>query len=234
MVQNRRERVQQATREEIKATARRQMMQQGAASLSLRAIAAEMGLTAPALYRYYKNRDELVTALIVDSFHALGDALEVAGMACAPGDYPGQFVAMMAAYRDWALANRADFTLIYGTPLPDYNAPREVTVPAVMRSTAPLLALLVRAWQDGQLAEPTYATLPESLREHFVGFAAEYLEGPVPPALLHVAIAGWAHLQGLIMLEVFGHLTPTVGDPATFYALAVQGELAWLGLRGSI
>src|SRR4051812_32366671 len=118
MSQTHRERVQQATREEIKETARRQMMEQGAASLSLRAIAAEMGLTAPALYRYYKNRDELVTALIVDSFYALGGALEAAGMTCAPGDYAGQFVAMMAAYRDWALANRADFTLIYGTPLP--------------------------------------------------------------------------------------------------------------------
>jgi AcrR family transcriptional regulator len=232
MTLNHRERVQQATREAIKATGRRQMAHQGAASLSLRAIAAEMGLTAPALYRYYKNRDELVTALIVDSFHALGDALEVAGAACAPADFPGQYIAMMAAYRTWALANRADFTLIYGTPLPDYHAPREVTVPAVLRSTAPLTALLVRAWREGQLAVPDSAPLPESLHEHFVAFAADYLEAAVPPALLHVAIAGWAHLQGLIMLEVFGHLEPTVGDPATFYALAVQRELARLGLRG--
>jgi AcrR family transcriptional regulator len=231
MSQSRRARLQQATREEIKATARRQMAREGAAALSLRAIAAEMGLTAPALYRYYQSRDELVTALIVDSFHALGDALDIAGAACDPADYSGQFVAMLEAYRDWALANRADFTLIYGTPLPDYHAPREVTVPAVLRSTAPLLALLVRAWRAGRLAEPEAGALPEALRKHFAWFAAEYLEVPVPPALLHVGIAGWAHLQGLIMLEVFGHLGPTVGDPAAFYALAVQDELARLGLR---
>jgi len=232
MVASHRERVQHATREAIKATARRQMAQQGAAALSLRAIAAEMGLTAPALYRYYTNRDELVTALIVDSFHALGAALAATGAACVPGDYPGQFVAMMAAYRDWALANRADFTLIYGTPLPDYHAPRAITVPAVMRSTAPLLALLVRAWREGQLTPPPDDQLPASLRQHFIGFATEYLDEAMPPALLHVAIAGWAHLQGLIMLELFGHLEPTVGDPATFYALAVRDELARLGLRG--
>lgn len=231
MVLNHRERVQQATREEIKATARRQMARDGAAALSLRAIAAEMGLTAPALYRYYKNRDELVTALIVDSFHALGAALDIAGAACDPGDIPGQFVAMMGAYRDWALANRADFTLIYGTPLPDYHAPREITVPAVIRSTGALLALLVRAWQSGLLTEPAAGSLPEALREHFVAFGAEHLEAPVPPAILHIGIAGWAHLQGLIMLEVFGHLAPTVGDPAAFYRLAVLDELARLGLR---
>jgi AcrR family transcriptional regulator len=232
MVPGHRERVRQATSEEIKAIARRQMAAQGAAALSLRAIAAEMGLTAPALYRYFKNRDELVTALIVDSFHALGTALAVAGAACDPTDYPGQFAAMMGAYRDWALANRADFTLIYGTPLPDYHAPREITVPAVRRSTAPLLALLVRAWCGGHLAEPAGADLPESLREHFAGFAAEF-DAAVPPALLHAAIAAWAHLQGLIMLEVFGHLGPTVGDPAAFYALTVRGEIARLGLHSA-
>jgi AcrR family transcriptional regulator len=231
MAPGHRERVQRATREEIKATARRQMARDGAAALSLRAIAAEMGLTAPALYRYYKNRDELVTALIVDSFHALGAALDVAGAACDPGDFPGQFVAMMGAYRDWALANRADFTLIYGTPLPDYHAPREITVPAVIRSTGALLTLLVRAWRAGRLAEPEAGALPATLRGHFAAFGAQYLEAPVPPALLHVGFAGWAHLQGLIMLEVFGHLEPTVGDPAVFYGLAVRGELARLGLR---
>jgi AcrR family transcriptional regulator len=227
MTQTHRERVQQATREEIKATARRQMARDGAAALSLRAIAAEMGLTAPALYRYYKNRDDLITALIVDAFHAIGDAIEAAAAQCDPDDYPGQYLAMMLAYRDWALAHRADFTLVYGTPLPNYHAPTDLTVPAVRRSTAPLLALLVRGWETGQLVPPD-DDLPATLREHYLAFAAEYLGAPMPPSLLHRAIAGWAHLQGLIMLDVFGHLAPSVGDPATFYELAVRAEIARL------
>lgn len=227
MAPGHRERVQQATRDEIKATARRQMARDGAAALSLRAIAAEMGLTAPALYRYYKSRDDLITALIVDAFHAIGDAIEAAAAGCDPDDFTGRFVAMMLAYRDWALAHRADFTLVYGTPLPNYHAPPEVTVPAVIRSTAPLLALLVRGWETGQMTEPA-DHLPAALREHYVAFAAEYLSAPVPPGLLHRALAGWAHLQGLIMLDVFGHLAPSVGDPAAFYELAVREEIARL------
>ena len=231
MAPTHRERVQQATRAENKTTARRQMARDGAAALSLRAIAAEMGLTAPALYRYHASRDELITALIVDAFHALGDALEVAAAGCDPADYPGQYAAMMHAYRDWALAHRADFTLVYGTPLPDYHAPPEVTVPAVRRSTAPLLALLVRAWGAGELATPMGEPLPATLREFYVAFATEQVGVSVPPELLHATIAGWAHLQGLIMLDVFGHLGPTVGDPAAFYGIAVRAELARLGFR---
>lgn len=227
MVQTHRERVQQATREEIKATARRQMARDGAAALSLRAVAAEMGLTAPALYRYYANRDELITALIVDAFHALGEAAEAADARCDLEDLRGRFVAMMLAYRDWALAHRADFTLVYGTPLPNYHAPPEVTDPAVRRSTAPLLALLARGWADGKLTAPD-GDLPATLHEHYTAFAAEYLDAPVPLGLLHRAIGAWAHLQGLILLEVFGHLAPTVGDPAAFYALAAQDEFARL------
>ena len=69
------------------------------------------------------------------------------------------------------------------------------------------------------------------MHEFYVAFAAEQLDLAVPPILLHAAIAGWAHLQGLILLDVFGHLTPTVGDPAAFYAIAVRAELARLGLQ---
>lgn len=233
MGQTYRERAQRATREAIKATARGQMARAGAAALSLRAVAAEMGLTAPALYRYYRNRDDLITALIIDAFDAIGDTIAAAAARCDGDDYAGQFVAMMAAYRDWALTHRADFALVYGTPLPDYDAPAEATDAAVRRSTAPLLALLVRAWRAGRTATPPAEALPATLREHFVAFAARELGAPVPPALLHDAVAAWAHLQGLIMLDLFGHLAPAAGDPAAFYDLAVRAEVARLGLRAA-
>lgn len=233
MTQTHRERIQQATREAIKATARAQMADSGAASLSLRAIAAAMGLTAPALYRYFPSRDDLITALIVDAFDALGDATGRAAVAADPADYPGQFAAMMRGARDWALVHRADFALIYGTPLADYHAPPEVTTPAVRRSTAPLLALLVRAWEAGRIAPPPVAApLPPALHGHFAAFAAE-LPAPVPPAIVQAAVAAWAHLQGLIILDLFGHLAPAVGDPTAFYDLAVRAEAARLGLRAS-
>lgn len=160
-VQTRRGRLQEQTRDEIKAVARRQMAREGASALSLRAIAGEMGLTAPALYRYYPSRDELITALIVDAFHALGDVLEGARGTVVAEAHANQFVAMMHAYRAWALAHPAEFTLIYGTPIPGYHAPEVVTDPAVRRSLAPLLALLAAAWQAGKITpDPAYAAPP--------------------------------------------------------------------------
>jgi AcrR family transcriptional regulator len=231
-VVTRRERLQDATRAEIKEVARRQMARGGAASLSLRAIAGEMGLTAPALYRYYPSRDDLITALIVDAFHALGDAIEGARQAVPDDAFAEQFVAMMTAYRAWALAHPADFTLIYGTPIPGYHAPEDVTDPAVRRSLAPLLTLLVAASRAGAITPaPEYAAAPAGLRGQFGGMLPPGHEGSVPPAALHAAFVAWAHLQGLIMLELFGHIAPVIGDPEPFYRYEVEVQLARLGLR---
>lgn len=229
--QTRRERQQEATRAEIKGVARRQMARDGAASLSLRAIAAEMGLTAPALYRYYPSRDDLITALIVDAFHALGDALEDARRAAPPADHAAQFVAMMSAYRAWALAHPADFTLIYGTPIPGYHAPGDVTDPAVRRSLAPFVALLVAARRAGAIVtEAAYAAAPPALSARFAAVVPPGEEGTVSTASAHAGFVVWAHLQGLIMLELFGHIAPVVGDPAPFYDYEVRVQARRLGL----
>lgn len=229
--ETRRERAQQATRAEIKATARQQMAQGDANALSLRAIATAMGLTAPALYRYYPSRDELITALIIDAFHALGDALEEARRACPPTAYAAQFTAMMQTYRSWALAHKADFTLIYGTPIPGYHAPNDVTDPAVRRSTAPLVALLIAAWEAGALRpDVAYAAAPTPLADRFGVILPEAERGRLPALALHVGFVAWTRLQGLIMLELFGHIAPIVGPPAAFYDFEVRMQLRLLGL----
>ena len=229
--ETRRERAQRATREEIKATARRQLAREGATALSLRAVAAEMGLTAPALYRYYPRRDELIAALIIDAFHALGDALEEARRTCPPDAYSAQFSAMMHAYRSWALAHEADFTLIYGTPIPGYHAPDDVTNPAVRRSVAPLMALLGAAWEAGALhPDAAYTAAPAPLAERFTAMLPEAERGRIPTLVLHVGFVSWTRLQGLIMLELFGHIAPIIGPPASFYDFEVRMQLRLFGL----
>jgi AcrR family transcriptional regulator len=125
-----RESQRQDTREEIKAFARQQMAAEGTAALSLRAIARDMEMTAPALYRYFPSREDLITALIVDAFNALADALEAADAAPTQQDYGSRLRAVLMAYRGWALEHPTDFQLIYGNPIPGYSAPRELTVPA--------------------------------------------------------------------------------------------------------
>src|SRR5262245_45041432 len=129
MYQKRAERLREAAIAEIKAIARQQMAEQGQAALSLGAIARAMGMTTPALYRYFESRDALITALIIDAYEALAIALEQADSATRSDDYATRFRAMARAYRDWAVAHPHEYALIYGTPIPGYHAPRERTVP---------------------------------------------------------------------------------------------------------
>ena len=85
---SRRDRVRAATVTEIKDTARRILVAEGPDGLSLRAIAREMGMTAPALYRYFPSREDLIGALIADLYDELTAAISTA--AGAAGDAAGR------------------------------------------------------------------------------------------------------------------------------------------------
>ena len=104
ITQTRRERLREATRDEIKAAARQQMKAEGSAAISLRAIARDLGMTAPALYRYYNSRDDLITALIVDAYTSQADWLERACALLPAGDHAGRLLMFVLAYREWSLA----------------------------------------------------------------------------------------------------------------------------------
>src|SRR5438105_4517474 len=126
-MQSRRDRMREATYQELKDIARQQMYQAGSGSaVSLRGIAAAMGMTAPAIYRYFPTREDLITALIVDAYTALGDAI-LSACATQPEDcYANRFFLAARAYRGWAVAHPAEFGLIFGTPIPGYQGPAEV------------------------------------------------------------------------------------------------------------
>lgn len=230
MVQTRRERLREATSEEIKDVARRQMAEQGAAELSLRAIAAEMGLSAPALYRYYKSRDELVTALIVDAYNSLGDSAYAAS-AQAPNDEYGQrFLAVVLAYREWAFAHPHEFTLLFGTPIPGYHAPEEVTTPAATNSLKPFVEILQQAWHAGRIKlPPEYAAQPPELSQLLTTWA-ETQNPPLALPILAVTLAGWGVIQGLVTLEMYGHFDFLKGNIGELYHHEAVAYLNRLGL----
>lgn len=142
MAETRRERLRTATIIEIKEIARRHMAEKGAAALSLRAIAREMGMSSPALYRYFASRNDLVTALIVDAYNGFADALQAARDGRAQDDHAGQLSAVAYAYRDWALAAPQEYALIFGTPIPAYEAPPDMPSPAAARSMSVFLGVL--------------------------------------------------------------------------------------------
>jgi AcrR family transcriptional regulator len=125
-----RERVRAELTREITEIARRQLATDGAAGLSLRAVAREMGMVSSAIYRYFGSRDELLTTLIIDGYNAVGAAVEKAEAACPREDHPGRWVAACQAIRAWALAHPHEYALVYGSPVPGYQAPQQTIEPA--------------------------------------------------------------------------------------------------------
>ncbi len=225
----RRERIHDNVREEVKAIARQHMAAQGTAAISLRAIARDMELSAPALYRYFPSRDDLLTALIVDAFNSQGEAMRQA-VANSPAEQPlAQVAAFMLAYRTWALANPVDFQLIYGNPIPDYHAPIDITTPAARNAMSPGVMALQDALQSGALIPPAeYDHMPAEIRASIEAQISGY-GNTISPMALYLAMIAWGHGHGLVMLELFGHLAPTVGNPAIFYTDQVQRLIRQMG-----
>jgi AcrR family transcriptional regulator len=208
-VPTRRERTRAATIEEIKQTALRLMHDQGTTDLRFSDIAREMGMTAPALYRYFGDRDELLTAMIVDAYDDLGDAVAEARDRVPLDDPTGRLNAVGQAYRAWARREPQRFALILGMPVPGYAAPEEgPTTEAAQRAMAQLKSLFFDAAELQLLQPPLLREVAEPLRvcaqaEHDVMHPDE----PVLPvetfqAMLHC----WAALHGFTCLEAYGHL----------------------------
>lgn len=211
----RRQRLRQATIEEIKETGRRQLAVEGAAALSLRGVAREMGLTASALYRYFPSRDELLTDLVVDAFTSLAEHLEAARDA-SEGSGGQQWVDVAGAYRRWALDHPADYTLIFGTPVPGYEAPEDRTKPAMFRGVGVLLAVMIHCVESGTMdQERLEALVSPALRPQLEAWRASG-EAPLAPGALSAALTCWATLHGLITLELFHHLPPMLDPGALF------------------
>ncbi len=210
MASTRRERIRAATITEIKKIARQHMAEKGAAALSLRAIAREMGMTSPALYRYFANRDALGTALIVDAYNALADALEAAREACTQDDHAGRLAAIAHAYRDWALASPQEYALIFGTPIPAYEAPPDVTSPAAARGMMVFLGVLDAAQQSGKAdLSDVHAAFSPALQGQVQPWI-DKLNFSGDPALFYLALSNWGMIHGLVSLEIFGHLDPNM------------------------
>ncbi|MEU7958419.1 MULTISPECIES: TetR/AcrR family transcriptional regulator [Micromonospora] len=192
--------------DEIKAVARRHLASDGA-DLSLRAVARDMGMVSSAIYRYFPSRDDLLTALIIEAYQALGDAVEAADAAVDRADLRGRWHAVCRAARTWALAHPAEYALLYGSPVPGYAAPVDTVLPA-QRPPLTLLGILRDGVAAGRITPPD-DDLPEPVRADLAEIAAGLFPG-LPEALLARGMAGWTQLFGLISFDLFGRLDPVV------------------------
>lgn len=208
---------------EIKAVARRHLETDGA-NLSLRAVARDMGMVSSALYRYFASRDDLLTALIVDAYNALGETVEAADAAVADrGDLRARWLAAARAVRGWALANPAEYALLYGSPVPGYKAPQD-TIPAAVRTPA----VLARILSDGSAAGArpnipttaagigTAARLTSVVRSDLKR-AADAIAPGLPEDRLMLGLTSWVQLFGVLSFELFGQFNNVIDAHAEYF-----------------
>jgi AcrR family transcriptional regulator len=220
-----RERARIETTQRIVELARRQVELDGAASLSLRAIARELGMVSSAIYRYFASRDDLLTRLIIDSYDRMGEAVEQADAAGRRSDLRRRWKAITAALREWALAHPAEYALLFGTPVPGYAAPLDTVGPAT-RYTAVLLRLLVDIESSGH--RPA-GRVPATLRRDFAQMRLQ-LPAPKSDTLLKRGMTAWVSVMGAISLELFGHFRNVFDSPEVFFdaVVAAHGELIFV------
>ena len=203
-----RERYRDQVRTEIKDHAREQIATAGASALSLNAIAKRMGMSGPALYRYFASRDDLITELVRDAYRSLADTFRTA--AGTGTDLPG----LAHTLRAWALADPQRYFLVYGTPVPGYHAPDDITGIASEIMTTLLDACTAAGPADGS------ATPFETHLADHRDWAGDH---PAPPAALHWALTFWTRLHGVLSLELAGHFTGMGFDPAELFASELAG-----------
>jgi len=204
---------------------RRQLARVGAASLSVRAVARDLGMAPSALVRYIADRDDLLTLLIVDAYDDLGAHVEAVEGAVPRADVRARWRALARGVREWALGHPHGWALLYGSPVPDYHAPAGRTTAPGTRVVNLLLAIGVDA--D---AAPTPLG-PDA--EELAGDAVRDVVGayPLAPLTLTHGILAWTSLLGAVSAEVFCQLGPNLGDADAHFAYATRvGE--WLLFGG--
>jgi AcrR family transcriptional regulator len=202
----------------IKSTSRRLMAEKGASGLSLREVARDMGVVSSALYRYFATRDDLLTALIVDAYNDLGAFAERAALR-VPRDEPRRRLhAAAAAIRKWAKANPNEYALLYGSPVPGYEAPPFTVEPAA-RVALVLGTIVVEAWHDaGSRENDGDASATRGLLERTLD---DVMPG-VPESVRARSLMVWSLFFGFISFELFGHYKGTVRNTNRLFTFVVD------------
>jgi AcrR family transcriptional regulator len=234
---SRRDRIRAATTEEIKQTARGILVEQGPDAVSLRAIAGEMGMTAPALYRYFGSRDDLIKHVCADIFAelaaAIRAAIEKAGAATG-GDMSAKVYAACYAFRDWSLSHTREFGLVFATPLPGLHVQKdEITADPGAEFGNTFFLLMLELWRKHRFGVPADDQIDPELRVQLEGYReglATLAEG-LPLGLLLTFLRCWVRLYGIVSLEVFGHLSFALDDGRPMFELMLSEMAPQVGME---
>lgn len=213
---------------EILDAGRRQLAEVGAAQLSLRAVARELGMVSSAVYRYVSSRDELLTLLIIESYDALGEVAEAASEASRRRGPRNRWVDVALAVRGWAITHPNEYALVYGSPVPGYEAPEDTVVPGTRVSRC-LVAVVAEAAADRSLVPTLDLGLAAPIRSDLRALA-DVLEVDLPAPVLAATLVAWTQLFGLLSFEVFGQTRGIVDDHEAFFRAAADAMAAGIGL----
>jgi AcrR family transcriptional regulator len=208
--------------EAIKETAWKQIAEYGASALSLRAIARELKISAPAIYNYFPDRDALVTALIIDAYSSFGDWQLEARDAVARNDPREKLEAIGLAYRNWAHTYPQRYQLIFGTPIPGYETPVEKVFPSSARSISALFSVVEELRAAGELSTALVPTVNDKYRAYYEQWRT--YSGDINPVSLFVAMIIWARVHGIVSLEIKGNLPPFGEDGDALYLFELKAQ----------
>ncbi len=239
-VVSRRDRVRAATTEEIKQVARKILVDEGPEAVTLRAIARDMGMTAPALYRYFGSHQELIRNVIGDIFLEIANDIQAAIDAAAADGLTAKFIAAAREFRRWSLNHQREFALVFGAPLPGVDLNQNDVVDECGRKFSDtFLALYAELW----LKKPFPVPGPEEIDPNLRSQLDRYLDGVgANGRVLQVAAAAfpvgallsfvycWTRLYGMVSLEVFGHLNWVLDDGEPMFEIMLREILQVLGL----
>jgi AcrR family transcriptional regulator len=234
--------------EEITATARRLLVEQGPEAMSLRAIAREMGMTAPGLYRYYSNREELFRHVIATIFREASGAVQRAvsevGTLSKGTDGSGaevspervrehitaKLIAACHAFRIWALSHKDEFALLFGVPLPDLDDGRfDIAEECAMEFASTFYGLFLELWEAAPFPVPGPGQIDPGLRAQLSRYRA-VLGTNAPDGAVLVFLRCWVLLYGAVSMEVFGHLGFALDDPAPMFEFTLADLAGLVGL----
>jgi AcrR family transcriptional regulator len=233
----RRDRVRAATTAEIKLTARRILVTEGPDAVSLRAIAREMGMTAPALYRYFASHEELLKHVIADIFTELAGDIRTAIASAAVasgGDMTAKVLAACWEFRRWSLGHPREFRLIFATPLPGLHVQHdEITAESGGQFGNTFFALMLELYRKQPFPVPPDEQIDDGLKVQLERYrdGLGQLAAGLPLGLLLVFLRCWVRLYGIVSLEVFGQLSFALDDGRPMFELMLAEMAPLVGLQ---
>ena len=242
---SRRDRVRAATTQEIIQTARKLLVQDGPEAVSLRAIARDMGMTAPALYRYFGSHEELLRHVVADIFTELAGHVRSAVHAVAIESAAEPTAELMAAkliagcreFRAWTLTHVPEFSMIFGSPLPGleylHDVIRDPSVDCGYQFGQVFLDLFGELYRRRPFSIPSDDEIDADLRAQLAKYR-ELVGIELPLGALQTFLRCWVLLYGTVSLEAFGHMKFALDDASPMFELMLSDMAPMLGLTISL